>query len=115
MKFGRIERGVVVEVFDLYEHHPLATSIEGMFHPSQDWREAPDNVAEGWPVFEGVVVSPDHYKVRRTLLYPPMEDLADALAKFYSQDSGVSAEGFAQLQTYSAACLSVKAQVPKSV
>jgi hypothetical protein len=112
-KFGRIEGGHVVEVFDLDEHHPERPGIDGLFHPSILWLAAPDEVVEGWPVFEGVIVAADDYRVRRVKEYPPLMDFIDGMVKVHSANPKVSAEGDAQVQAYCATCLAVKAKFPK--
>jgi len=112
-KFGRIESGRVVEVFDLDEHHPERDGIDGLFHASLVWLAAPDGVAEGWPVFDGTIVAPDFYKVQRAAAYPPVEDFIDGMVKVHSPDPATSATGDAQVAEYCAACLAVKAAFPK--
>ena len=49
----------------------------------------------------------------REKAYPPITDLADAMAKLQSLDPAIAGAGQAQLTAYSAACLSVKARYPK--
>lgn len=112
-KFGRIEGGRVVEVFDLDEHHPARDGIDGLFHPSLVWLTAPDDVAEGWPVFDGAIVAPDFYKVLRAAAYPPVTDFIDGMVKAASPDPLVATAGDIQVQAYCDACLAVKATYPK--
>lgn len=112
-KFCRIENNIVREVFDLDEHHPDRAGIEGLFHPSLDWRIAPAGCAEGWLVHEGSVVPPDHYAVRRVKEYPPLTDFIDGFVKSKSKVAGEKTAGDAQVQAYCDACLAVKAKYPK--
>lgn len=55
-----------------------------------------------------------YYQQRRVAKYPPMADLADGMVKQSSTDPMVKAAGDAQVASYCAACLKVKADIPKA-
>lgn len=55
------------------------------------------------------------YTELRRHAYPPLEDLADALIKTYSEDSVVREKGEAELTEYAHRCLDVKASIPKTM
>lgn len=111
--FARIENGVVCEVFDLDAHFPERAGIEGLFHPSIEWRPAPVGCAEGWVVLNGEIVPPDHYEVLRAAEYPDFRVYLDGMAKKNSTDPVIQAAGDQQLSDYYNACLAVKLKYPK--
>lgn len=106
-KYARIENGRVVETLE------TDGDITQMFHRDLDWRPAPAGCAEGWLVFNGAIVPPDHYKVLRAAAYPPISDFADGMVKVHSDDPATQAAGDAQVAAYCNACLAVKLQFPK--
>ena len=55
----------------------------------------------------------EFYDIRRKMRYPEMEDYLDAQVKKSSDDPDVAAEGVTQEADYFAACLQVKADIPK--
>lgn len=111
--FVRVENGVVVEMMDLDAHHPDAPGIEGLFHPSMDWRPAPAGCAEGWVVMGDTIVPPDHYQLQRAAKYPPMLDFIDAQVKMSSPDPVMQAEGEVKWNNYVNQCFAVKLAIPK--
>jgi len=50
---------------------------------------------------------------KRSVEYPPVTDMSDALVKLASSDPLLKAAGQKQLDAYNAACLAVKAKYPK--
>lgn len=108
-RYARIEGTTVRETIEIADD----MNISEMFHPSLDWRPAPDGCAVGWVVHDGQIVAPDCYKVRRAAGYPPFEDLADAMVKIHAPDPETTATGEEQLQRYCEECLAVKARYPK--
>lgn len=111
--YARIDTGRVAEIFDLNEHFPDRDGIDGLFHPSLDWRPAPAGCVEGWVVNNGQIVPPDYYQVLREAEYPPMAQYLDSMVKKASADAAVQAAGDKQLADYLNGCLAVKLKYPK--
>ena len=56
----------------------------------------------------------DHASELRSMEYPPLTELADAMAKLYSGDRDLEKEGLDQLKEYSKKCLDIKNKWRKS-